>query len=52
MIGLFLFKIATDYEDFWQKQAQCTNFFVYLHRYSPLTLMPIEVGGVMGLDTT
>ena len=30
----------------------CKLFYIFAAVYSPLTMMPIEVGGVIGLDTT
>ncbi len=39
--------------NFWAKESKHKDYFVYLHLSTArLTMMPIEVGGATGLDTT
>jgi hypothetical protein len=39
--------------NFWIKESKPKDYFVYLHLSTArLTMMPIEVGGATGLDTT
>ena len=38
---------------FWVKGSKHKDYFVYLHLSTArLTMIPIEVGGAIGLDTT